>query len=198
MNGENALSIVVILIYAVFFGIVFLISLLPSVINAIGLARICNKLGAFRPVWSWVWALLVPAVAVLRAGDTAALRDSFGKRKMFTHGIVAIAVFTVFTTLAVTCMGAYAAFSETAENIWTIVAFIAMMVFTLLAVLAAIWMVIPLYISYFRIFKAYMPAWGAWLTLLGMLVFSQFAFLVMPVLSFLPLREVEQNQESQF
>ncbi len=196
MTGEFQFSIIILLIYAIFFAICFLIAMIPTVINAIGLARICNKIYAFRPVWSWVWALLFPAVAVLRAGDTAAERADPYRRKMFTHGIVAVAAFTVLTALTVASMGAYAVFSETAENVWTIVAFVVMMAFALLSLLAAIWMAIPMCISYFRIFKLYMPTWGAWLTLAGMLVLSDLSFLILPVLSFLPMQEVDADKQA--
>ena len=52
------MSIIVILIYAIFFFIMALIALIPTVIRAIGIARICNKIGAFKPVWSWALPLL--------------------------------------------------------------------------------------------------------------------------------------------
>ena len=63
------------------------------------------------------------------------------------------------------------------------------MVFAMLAFLATVWMSIPVYISYFRIFKLYMPDWGAWLTLAGMLMLSDLSFLILPVLSFLPMQK---------
>jgi nitroreductase len=189
MSGDTQFSILIFLIYAIFIGIMVLISLIPSVINAIGLVRICKKLDVFKPFWRWVWALLFPAVAILRAGDEAGEREKLFCKKMFAHGMIAIAVFVVFAVLTFTSMGAYAAFSETADNIWTIVAFVAMLLFAVLAFLASVWMSIPVYISYFRIFKLYMPDWGAWLTLAGMLVLSDLSFLILPVLSFLPMQK---------
>ena len=189
MFGEDALSVVVILTYLIFFAIMVLISMIPSVINAIGLVRICKKLGVFKPFWCWIWALLFPAVAVLRAGDEAGEREKLFCKKMFAHGLIATAVFVVFAVLTVTSMGAYAACSETADNIGTVIAFFAMMAFALLALLAAVWMSIPMYISYFRIFKLYMPTWGAWLTLAGMIFLSELSFLILPVLSFIPMQQ---------
>ena len=189
MSGDTQFSILIFLIYAIFIGIMVLISMIPSVINAIGLVRICKKLDVFKPFWRWVWALLFPAVAVLRAGDEAGEREKLFCKKMFAHGMIAIAVFVVFAVLTFTSMGAYAALSETADNIGTIVAFVAMLLFAVLAFLATVWMSIPVYISYFRIFKLYMPDWGAWLTLAGMLVLSDLSFLILPVLSFLPMQQ---------
>lgn len=189
MSGDAQFSILIFLIYAIFIGIMLLLSLIPSVINAIGLARICKELGVFKPFWRWAWALLFPAVAVLRAGDEAGEREKLFCKKMFAHGMIAIAVFVVFAVLTFTSMGAYAAFSETADNVWTIVAFVAMLLFAVLAFLATVWMSIPVYISYFRIFKLYMPDWGAWLTLAGMLVLSDLSFLILPVLSFIPMQK---------
>ena len=189
MIGDTLFTIIIYVIYMIFFGIMLLLSLIPSVINAIGLARICKKLGVFKPFWRWAWALLFPAVAVLRAGDEAGEREKLFCKKMFAHGMIAIAVFVVFAVLTFTSMGAYAAFSETADNIGTIVAFVAMLLFAVLAFLATVWMSIPVYISYFRIFKLYMPDWGAWLTLAGMLMLSDLSFLILPVLSFLPMQQ---------
>ncbi|MBO5756182.1 MAG: hypothetical protein J6S28_00650 [Clostridia bacterium] len=189
MMGDTLLTIIIFAIYAIFIGIMLLISVIPSVINAIGLARICKKLGVFNPFWRWVWALLFPAVAILRAGDEAGEREKLFCKKMFAHGMIAIAVFVVFAVLTFTSMGAYAALSETADNIGTIVAFVAMLLFAVLAFLATVWMSIPVYISYFRIFKLYMPDWGAWLTLAGMLMLSDLSFLILPVLSFLPMQQ---------
>jgi hypothetical protein len=189
MSGDTQFSILIFLIYAIFIGIMLLLSLIPSVINAIGLVRICKKLDVFKPFWRWAWALLFPAVAVLRAGDEAGEREKLFCKKMFAHGMIAIAVFVVFAVLTFTSMGAYAAFSETADNVWMIVAFVAMLLFAVLAFLATVWMSVPVYISYFRIFKLYMPTWGAWLTLAGMLVLSDLSFLILPVLSFLPMQQ---------
>jgi hypothetical protein len=189
MTGDTLLTIIIFAIYAIFIGIMLLISVIPSVINAIGLVRICKKLDVFKPFWRWVWALLFPAVAILRAGDEAGEREKLFCKKMFAHGMIAIAVFVVFAVLTFTSMGAYAAFSETADNIGTIVAFVAMLLFAVLAFLATVWMSIPVYISYFRIFKLYMPTWGAWLTLAGMFVLSDLSFLILPVLSFLPMQQ---------
>ncbi len=190
MFEENGLSIVVILTYVIFFFIMFLFALIPSVINAIGLARICNKLGAFRPVWSWVWALVVPSVAVLRVGDMCAEREYPYSRKLFRYGILAMIVFTVLATLTTLCSVVFALSSELVlHDILETFSLIGTFVLFIPTMLAAIWMAVPLYISYFRIFKAYMPVWGAWLTLIGMLLFSQLAFLVLPVLSFLPMRD---------
>ena len=189
MMGDALLTIIIFAIYAIFIGIMLLISVIPSVINAIGLARICKKLGVFNPFWRWAWALLFPAVAILRAGDEAGEREKLFCKKMFAHGMIAIAVFVVFAVLTFTSMGAYAALSETADNIGTIVAFVAMLLFAVLAFLATVWMSIPVYISYFRIFKLYMPDWGAWLTLAGMLMLSDLSFLILPVLSFLPMQK---------
>lgn len=187
--GDTLLTIIIFAIYAIFIGIMLLISVIPSVINAIGLVRICKKLDVFKPFWRWAWALLFPAVAILRAGDEAGEREKLFCKKMFAHGMIAIAVFVVFAVLTFTSMGAYAAFSETADNIGTIVAFVAMLLFAVLAFLATVWMSIPVYISYFRIFKLYMPDWGAWLTLAGMLMLSDLSFLILPVLSFLPMQQ---------
>ena len=87
MLEENALSITVLLVYIIFFAIAWLIAMIPAVINAIGLARICNKLGAFKPVWCWVWALLCSPIALLRAGDLAAERQDPYARKHFGGGV---------------------------------------------------------------------------------------------------------------
>ena len=57
MLEESAMSIAVLLVYIVFMGFVWLISMIPAVIHGIGLARICKKMGAFKPVWCWVWAV---------------------------------------------------------------------------------------------------------------------------------------------
>ena len=42
--GDTLLTIIIFAIYAIFIGIMMLIAIIPSVINAIGLARICKKL----------------------------------------------------------------------------------------------------------------------------------------------------------
>lgn len=193
MLEENQLSIVVLLIYAIFFAIMWVIAMIPAVINGIGLALICNKVGAFKPVWCWVWALVFPTVAILRAGDIAAERkDPIGHRKHFETGIMSVIAFFVLMLLAAGfgCMAAFS--SETPELSAINVLFTLVMIVLLVAAVAAsVCMTVLLYISYFRIFKLYVPTWGAWLMLAGMFVLSQFAFLLLPVLSFLPFKEDE-------
>ncbi len=196
MLEENQLSIVVLLIYAIFFAIMWLIAMIPAVINAIGLARICNKLGAFKPVWCWVWALVFPAVAVLRAGDIAAERENpFGSRRHFETGVTSVIVFAVLIVLAFG-FGLMTAFSsETPEHsVITMLFALVMIVLLIAAIAVSVWMTVLLYISYFRIFKLYVPAWGAWLMLAGMIILSEFSFLVLPVLSFLPMKEHTAEQ----
>ena len=196
----EALSFVVILIYAVFFGIVAIISLVPAVINGIGLARICKKFDTFSPVWRWVWSLLVPVVAVLRVGDAAAKRENpYSSRKLFKVGILAFIVFTVLATLTTIFAAVFSVSAEAGfSGVLNTISMIGLFILFIPTLLAAIWMAIPLYISYFRIFKAFLPTWGAWLTLIGMFVLSEFAFLIMPVLSFFPLHGQEQKDEVQF
>ena len=190
MTGDTLFTIIIFAIYLIFIGIMLLISMIPSVINAIGLARICKKLGVFKPFWRWAWALLFPAVAVLRAGDEAAKREKPYYKKMFAHGLIAIAVFAVFATLMTACMGVYVVVMELAlpEAVAT-VALILMFVLLIPTLLATVWMSILMYISYFRIFKLFMPEWGAWLTLAGMILLSDLSFLILPVFSFLPMQK---------
>ena len=192
---DGMMSVIVILIYAIFFFIMALIALVPSVIQAIGIARICNKIGAFKPVWSWVWAFLFPPVAILRAGDVAAARENPYRKKMLVHGLISSAVFVVLTVLTVVCMVAYAAVSEMAlGETWETMMIIAVFVMFVPTMLAAIWMAVPTYISLFRIFKLYVPTWGAWLILAGMILLSDLSFLVLPVLSFIPIKKIEPEQ----
>lgn len=195
MSGDGWFSIIILLIYAIFFFIMALIALIPSVIQAIGIARICNKIGAFKPVWSWVWAFLFPPVAILRAGDVAAARENPRRKKMLVHGLIASAVFIAFTVLTVLCMIAYAAVSEMAlGETWETIMIIAVFVMFVPTMLAAIWTAVPSYISMFRIFKLYVPTWGAWLILAGMIILSDLAFLVLPVLSFIPIKKNEPEK----
>lgn len=195
MSGDGWFSIIILLIYAIFFFIMALIALIPSVIQAIGIARICNKIGAFKPVWSWVWAFLFPPVAILRAGDVAAARENPRRKKMLVHGLIATAVFMVFTILTVLCMIAYSAVSEMAlGETWETIMIIMVFVMFVPTMLVAIWMAVPTYISLFRIFKLYVPTWGAWLILAGMILLSDLSFLVLPVLSFIPIKKIEPEQ----
>lgn len=183
------MSIMVLLIYAIFFFIMALIALIPSVIQAIGLARICNKLSAFRPVWSWVWAFLCPPVAILRAGDAAAKREDPYSKSLLKQGVASVIVFAVLTTLAVIGAVVMMLSPEFAlpDVVMSIVALVTI-VLTVLTLLASVWLAVLLYISHFRIFKAYVPTWGAWLLIAGMVILSELAFLIFPVLSFLPIK----------
>ena len=90
---NDLMGVVVIAIYIIFFCFAALIAMIPTVINGIGLARICKRLGAFRPVWCWVWAILCPPVAVLRAGDLAGeKKDPIGCRRHFGAGVLSVIV----------------------------------------------------------------------------------------------------------
>ena len=190
MLEENALGISVLLVYIVIFAVALLIAMIPVVINAIGLARICNKLGAFAPVWCWVWALLCPPIAILRAGDWAAMRQSpFPTRSHFQTGITSVIATTVLAVLSYLLIAMAGLTAESGLGAFSVVLIIVVILLCIALFAIAIWMTVLLYISYFRIFKLYVPTWGAWLMLAGMVLLSQFSFLLLPVLSFLPMRE---------
>lgn len=188
---NDLMSITVIAIYVIFFAIMMLFAMIPAVINGIGLARICKRLGAFRPVWCWVWAILCPPIAVLRAGDLAGeRRDPVGCRRHFGAGVLSVIVTAVITTVA-TGLAFMCGFAAESSHNGTVPMLFALLLIVLsVAMIAiAIWMSVLLYISYFRIFRLYVPGWGAWLLLAGMILLSQFSFLILPILSFLPMRE---------
>ena len=188
---NDLMGVVVIAIYIIFFCFAALIAMIPTVINGIGLARICKRLGAFRPVWCWVWAILCPPVAVLRAGDLAGeKKDPIGCRRHFGAGVLSVIVTATITTVAIgfAFMCGFAA--ESSQDGTAPTLFVLILIVLCVALFAiAIWMSVLLYISYFRIFKLYVPTWGAWLLLAGMILLSELSFLILPILSFLPMRE---------
>ena len=186
---------IVYLIYAVALGIIILIELLPglicSLIESIGLARICNKLGAFPRAWSWVLSLLLPMIAVLRAGDMAAKRENSSKKPLFKQGIVGLVLFAVCILLSVLCT--VIAFATAVLNwpaIYAKLAGILVLILCAVALILFIWLFVLLFISHFRIFKAYVPTWGAWLLLAGSVLLGPLSFLILPVLSFIPLKKL--------
>lgn len=188
---SNMMGIVVIAIYIVFFAIMWLIAMIPAVINSIGLARICKKLGAFKPLWCWVWAFLCPPIALLRAGDDAAEKVTpYGARRYFGTGLTSVLI-SAFLIAIVACLGLLVPFSAGDPQIsaFTKLLLIAIVVLLVLVMAMWIWTIVLLYISYFRIFKLYVPTWGAWLMIAGMILLSQFSFLLLPILSFLPMKE---------
>lgn len=191
MLEESAMSIAVLLVYIVFMVIVWLIAMIPAVIHGIGLARICKKMGAFKPVWCWVWALLCPPVALLRAGDMAAEKEwPLFPKKHLARGMELFIV-TIVLVLIGSAFGIVTAFIADDPNVsaLTFLFSIFSLILLLSSMVVSVWMSVLLYISYFRIFKLYVPTWGAWLMLAGMILFSQFSFLLLPVLSFLPMKD---------
>ena len=187
-NGDQVFSTLIILIYVIFFGILLLIELLPGIISSIGLARICNKLHAFRPVWSWVWSIFVPTVAILRAGDVAAQREDAYKRGHFGRGVKILITFAVLCTLMMLFLAlAVAATLLAWPSMLVYVCLIAVIVLTGPLLVFSVWMIVLQFISLYRIFKAFVPTWAAWLILAGMFVLQNFSFLVLPILSFVPL-----------
>ena len=169
----------------------WLIIMTPVLLDGIGLARICKKVGAFKPVWCWAWALLVPVVAILRAGDISAERETpYGARKLFKSGVAAFIVVTVLTSLSGVCGVLTAMSTEFASlSAFTVLFAIFAIVLVVGTAIAGVWLTVLTYISCFRIFKLYVPSWGAWLLLAGMVLLSSISFLIMPILSFLPMRE---------
>ncbi|MBQ2806609.1 MAG: hypothetical protein IJF08_06115 [Clostridia bacterium] len=196
MNGEDMFSTTIILIWTLTFGILILIELLPelirSLVTSIGLARVCNKLQAFPRIWSWVWALFFPPIAIFRAGDAAAKREDENKRRYFKQGVKIIILFVVCCVFAVLC----AALAVTATLLsWSsrlvYVSLVAMILLTVPTLVFAVWTIVLLFISYFRILKAFMPIWGAWLAVIGIVVLYKVSFWFLPILSFFPLRKIK-------
>lgn len=196
MNGDKMFSVLIISIYIVFFCILILIELIPSIIHSLGLAHICHKLGAFRPIWSWVWALFLPPIAILRAGDTSAKREDGNKRRYFKQGVKVFVSFTVCCVLAVLCAAlAVAATLLSWSSRLVYVSLVAMILLTVPTLVFAVWAIVLLFISYFRILKAFMPTWGAWLAVIGIAVLYKISFLFLPILSFFPLRKIKTSDD---
>ena len=196
MSGEDVFSTIIILIWVLTFGVLILIELLPglirSLINAIGLARVCNKLQAFPRIWSWVWALFLPPIAILRAGDAAAKREDENKRRYFKQGVKIIILFVVCCVFAVLCAAlAVAATLLSWSSRLVYVSLVAMILLTVPTLVFVVWAIVLLFISYFRILKAFMPTWGAWLAVIGIVVLYKVSFWFLPILSFFPLRKIK-------
>lgn len=196
----DPLTYIVYLIYAVALGIIILIELLPgiicSLIERIGLARICNKLGAFPRAWSWVLSILLPAVAVIRAGDMAALREDANKKSLLKQGIVGLVLLAVCILLGVLCtVIAFATAVLDWPAIYAMLTGVAVLILCAVALILLIWQIVLLCISHFRIFKAYVPAWGAWLLLAGSILLGPLSFAVLPVLSFIPFKKIPCEQK---
>ena len=194
----DPLAYIVYLIGAVALCIIFLIEALPgiicSLIESIGLARICNKLGAFPRAWSWVLSILLPAVAVIRAGDMAALREHANKKSLLKQGIVGLVLFAVCILLGVLCtVIAFATAVLDWPAIYAKLTGVAVLILCAVALILFIWLFVLLCISHFRIFKAYVPAWGAWLLLAGSILLGPLSFAVLPVLSFIPFKKLPEE-----
>ncbi|MBE6697787.1 MAG: hypothetical protein E7581_04610 [Ruminococcaceae bacterium] len=194
----DPLAYIVYLIGAVALCIIFLIEALPgmicSLIESIGLARICNKLGAFPRAWSWVLSILLPAVAVIRAGDMAALREDANKKSLLKQGIVGLVLFAVCILLGVLCtVIAFATAVLDWPAIYAKLTGVAVLILCAVALILFIWLFVLLFISHFRIFKAYVPAWGAWLLLAGSILLGPLSFAVLPVLSFFPFKKIPEE-----
>ena len=201
MNGEDVFSTIIILIWVLTFGVLILIELLPelirSLINAIGLARVCNKLQAFPRIWSWVWALFLPPIAILRAGDAAAKREDEKKRRYFKQGVMIMILFVVCCIFAVLCAAlAVAATLLSWSNRLVYVSLVAMILLMVPTLAFAVWAIVLLFVSYFRILHAFMPAWGACLALIGIVALYKVSFLLLPILSFVPLRKIKQREDN--
>ena len=196
-------AFIVYLIYAVALGIIILIELLPrlicSLIESIGLARICNKLGAFPRAWSWVLSILLPSVAVLRAGDMAAKRENSSKKPLLKQGIVGLVLFAACILLSVLCVAV--ALLTTLMGwplMYATAAGVVVLAVCVVALILFIWLFVLLFISHFRVFKAYVPTWGAWLLLAGSVLLGPLSFLILPVLSFIPLKKLPDEQTEEF
>jgi hypothetical protein len=199
----DPLAYIVYLVGAVALGITILIELLPglicSLIESIGLARICNKLGAFPRAWSWVLSILLPSVAVIRAGDVAATRENADKKPLLKQGIIGLALLAACILLSVLC--AAVALLTTLLGwplIYATAAGVVVLAVCVVALILFIWLFVLLFISHFRIFKAYVPTWGAWLLLAGLILLGPLSFLILPVLSFIPLKKLPDEQIEEF
>lgn len=188
---NEPMGIAVLAIYLIIFVFAFFIALIPVVINGIGLARLCNKMGAFTPAWAWIWSLLVPSIALLRLGDIAGeWQDPLGCRRHFRMGVV-LMIISAATLVLIPFFAFPLAFLPENPRFEAALTFfgIALLVLYIVAMVSAIWLTVLQFISYFRIFKLYVPTWGVWLMLLGMFLLPQLSFLILPILSFLPMRD---------
>ena len=188
---NEPMSIAVLAIYLIFFVFALLISMIPVVINGIGLARLCNKMSAFTPAWAWIWSLLGPSVALLRLGDIAGeWQDPLGCRRHFRMGVV-LMIICVVPLVLIPFFAFPLAFLPENPRFEAAIAFLGIIIFVLyiIGMFAAVWLTVLMFISHFRIFKLYVPTWGAWLMLLGMFLLPQLSFLILPILSFLPMRD---------
>lgn len=186
-------SIILVILYALAALASLAAALATYVIYSIGLARICKKLGACRPILAWI--PLVRGVVFAKASDVAILKLD-GKKKNLTKqaaiSLILAAILWLATMLAclISLLVAYMISDASGSFSWLIILLVAVMWIFLLAYLAVyLWYSVLLYIAFFRTSRAFVPTWASWVLLVAQVLWPQLISIVMLVMSFFPVKE---------
>ena len=186
-------TIILVILYALAALASLAAALATYVIYSIGLARICKKLGACRPLLAWI--PLVRWVVTAKAADVALLKLDGKKKNLTKQSAVAIILALVIwlAMLLVVLVGAIIIMMiSDPEGSMTWVPILVAVLIGLLAVAFyafAIWYSVLWYIAFFRISRAFVPTWASWVLLVAQVLWPQLISIVMLVMSFFPVKE---------
>ena len=186
-------TIILVILYALAALASLAAALATYVIYSIGLARICKKLGACRPLLAWI--PLVRWVVTAKAADVALLKLDGKKKNLTKQSAVAIILALVIwlAMLLVVLVGAIIIMMiSDPEGSMTWVPILVAVLIGLLAVAFyafAIWYSVLWYIAFFRISRAFVPKWASWVLLVAQVLWPQLISIVMLVMSFFPVKE---------
>ena len=192
---ENLLSIIVFVLgMLVFFGIA---ALIPYLLNAIGLARICNKLQACSAVLAFVPILNYLALA--KASDAADRRNGAQRKGKITRLMIPATILCILSALLLCVASVAAALFMNAELditgqilqtlvLWLFLAlmFITYGIFLLRTVICCF--------CYWRIADAFKPAVLKFIVLGVCLLYANLSCIVIFILPFFGLKEPAEQE----
>lgn len=181
-------SLLPVLIYAVGALISMIVAVAGYVAYALGLFRICNKVGQRRAPLAWVpvaQLILVPVTAdgIMQPGQEK-------KTGLARHAVISLLA-GVASALLCAVLGGIGLLLETAKLsgalIWIV---IALLFIALLAALACLVYFTVVYIlAFYRIARMFVPTWACWTLTVALVLNLQMSALVLLILSFFPFSE---------
>ncbi len=196
MGSENTISIIIFVLgMLLFFGIA---ALIPYLLNAIGLARVCNKLDACSPVLAFLPILNYLALA--KASDAADRHNGAKRKGKITRWMIPATLLCILSVLLLCASSVVAALFMNTETdiagqilqtlvLWLFLAlmFITYGIFLLRTVICCF--------CYWRICCAFRPAVLKFIVLGVCLLYANLSCVAIFILPFFHLREPAEKAE---
>lgn len=185
-----------IIVFVVVALILFVAGLIPYLLNAIGLARVCKKLSACSPVFAFIPILNYYAIA--KAADAGDRYNGIERKRKITKHMMISTVMCVLSSVILIALAVPTSILMTsldpAMQLISTVLMLAYLVWMFVTYAIFLWRTVVCVICYWRMFSPFSQVLSI-VMLVVALIAPNFCCVVMFIAPFFKLKEVEPKYE---